>query len=163
MVRQNPKAQTVIELAVFGAILIFVLGVIIRQAMSFSYIQNQTLKAMRVALATSYKYSEGIMDTAPANDQNGAGVASRNRASILLIEDRLTADSAKYGSIDRNPYINSASGTFSRNLFLPVDVGESYNLPMIDMLVNGIHFPLSTSAFRTISRLKTDPATVLQF
>jgi hypothetical protein len=161
MVRQNPKAQTVIELAVFGAILIFVLGVIVRQTLSFSYIQNQNLKAMRVALSTSYKYSEGIADTAPANDQNGAGVSSRNNASILLIEDRLTADSAKYGSIDRNPYINSAAGTFSRNLFLPVDPWENYNLPMMDVMVNGIQFPFSTAAFRSISRLKTDPATGL--
>jgi hypothetical protein len=161
MVQQNHKAQTLIELAIFGSILIFVLGVIIRQALTFSYIQNQTLKAMRVALSTSYKYSEGIMDTSPANDHEGAGVGSRNRASILLIEDRLSADSAKYGSIDRNPYVNSASGTFSRNLFLPIDAWEHYNLPMIDVMVNGVHFPLTTSAFRSRSRLKVDPATGL--
>ncbi len=175
----HKKAQTIIELAVFGSILIFILGLIIRQALSFGYIQNQNLKAMRVALATSYQYSEGIKNTGPANPRPGQGVGSRNSASIFLVEDRLSADAAKYGTIDRNPYLNAASGTFSRNLFLPVDfnckppqcpeeapppgevrveppdAGETYNLPMFDVMVNGVHFPFTTSGFAEISM--TDP------
>ena len=52
--KNSQKAQSIIELTVFGAILIFMIGVIIRQALSFSYIQNQSLKAMRKALSLSY-------------------------------------------------------------------------------------------------------------
>lgn len=169
------KAQTIIELAAFGSVLIFLIGIIIRQALSFAYIQNQALKAMRVALLTSYEYSEGIKSTGPVNPNPGKGVASRNRSSILLIEDRLSADAAKYGTIDRNPYINGGNATFSHNLFLPVDArtdtvpapapgfqnrrilgpteGEPYNLPIFDLFVNGIHIPLTTTALAEISRV----------
>ena len=45
--RKYLRAQTALELAVFGAILIFVVGVIIRQALSSAYMQNQNLRAMR--------------------------------------------------------------------------------------------------------------------
>lgn len=155
----HKKAQTIIELAVFGAMIVFMVGVIVRQSLQFSYFQNQPLRAMRFALATSYQYSEGLKDTRPAapKKQSIQGLQSRNNASILLIEDRLTADAAKFGTIDRSPYINSASGTFSRNLFMSQDIGEYYNLPVFDMMVNGIHFPFTTGTLKDMSRI--DPST----
>ena len=41
--KRGAYAQTIIELAVFGAIIIFVIGVIIRQAVGHHYQQNQAL------------------------------------------------------------------------------------------------------------------------
>lgn len=143
---ENKKAQTAMELAVFGAILIFVIGAIVRQALSAGTTQNQSLRAMRQAMTTSYKYSSGLMGLG-----GDAGTASHQSANILFIEDRLTADSAKYGAIDRTPTIVSASATYSRNLFLPVDAGEEFNLPIYDIFINGRHFPFTTANFKTIN------------
>jgi len=126
------KAQTAMELAVFGAILIFVVGAIVRQALSAGYMQNQQLRAMRQAMTTSYRYSTGL-----AGGGGGSGDASHQTASVLFVEDRLTAESAKYAAIDRTPYVASAAATYSRNLFLPVDAGEDYNLPIYDIFING--------------------------
>lgn len=137
------RAQTAMELAVFGGILIFVVSVIVRQAMGAGYAQNQYLRAMRQAMSTSFRYSEGLLGT--GDD------ASHNTTSILFIEDRLTADSAKYGAIDRTPYIVSGSATHSRNLFLPVDAGENKNLPVFDMFINGKHFPFQLARFKTVN------------
>jgi len=139
------KAQTAMELAVFGAILIFVVGAIVRQALSAGYMQNQQLRAMRQAMTTSYRYSTGL-----AGGGGGSGDASHQTASVLFVEDRLTAESAKYAAIDRTPYVASAAATYSRNLFLPVDAGEDFNLPVSDIFINGKHFPLTTARFKRV-------------
>lgn len=140
------RAQTAMELAVFGAILIFVVGAIVRQALSAGYMQNQSLRAMRQAMTTSYRYSAGLT----GGGGGGSGDASHQTTSILFIEDRLTAESAKYGAIDRTPYVVSAAATYSRNLFLPVDAGEDFNLPVFDIFVNGKHLPLTTARFKRV-------------
>ena len=50
-------AQAATELAVFGAILIFILGTIVRTAVGNSYTQNQNFKAMRMAMMASWQSS----------------------------------------------------------------------------------------------------------
>ena len=48
--KPSQDGQAAIELAVFGAILIFFLGTIVRSAAGNSYAQNQNFKAMRMAM-----------------------------------------------------------------------------------------------------------------
>lgn len=151
---REQKAQTAVELAIFGAVLIFVLGLIIRQAMNAGYAQNQTLKAMRQALAESFKTATGSPDT------GGHLSTARNTASLLLIEDRLTADPGTYGPIDRVPYIIPATGTFSSQLFQPIAYGEEWNLPVFDMIINGQHFVFSTAGFVEYDLSLVDPGNV---
>lgn len=145
LARIKKKAQTAAEVAVFGAVMIFVIGMIVRQTMGSSYQQNQSLKAMRLAMATSFKYSQGLMGLGGTD-----GTMSHNTATILFVEDRLTADSAKYGAIDRTPYMLSASATHSRNLYMDLDAGFNFDLPIYDVFVNGKHFPFTTARFRRV-------------
>ena len=149
------KAQTAIELAVFGSILIFVLGVIIKSALTKSNEQQAKLRATRMALTLSY-------DISNPKEQ----IASHNNASILVVEDRLTAASGKYGSIDRSPFMVQASGSHTVNLFMPVDYPDSEDLPVLDVYVNGKQFTFSTATFEEYDlnelvdkgRLVRDPA-----
>ncbi len=138
------SGQTAVELGVFGAILIFVLGLIVQQGLNFSHQQNQQLKAMRAAMTLSYRNAEGL-----AGGGGGDGNASHNSASVLLIEDRLSAGSSKYGETDRVPLITQGSATHSRNLFLPTDVREPYNIPVLDVIINGHHFPFQVAGYKT--------------
>jgi len=132
---ENNKAQAAVEFAVFGAILIFLLGTIVRSAVSNSYNQNQNFKAMRMAMLASWNGSK-------------AGNISHNSASILFVEDRLSPDFNKYGALDRNPFIANSSGTFTFELLYPLDVGEvPSNLPIMDVYINGQHFPFTTAAY----------------
>ena len=138
---KNKKAQAAVELAVFGAILIFLLGAIVRSAMSNSYLQNQNFKAMRIAMLASWNGSKA---------QNTA----RNNASILFIEDRLSPDFNKYGVLDRNPLIANGSGTFTYMLLYPLTGGPGgdnmqANLPVMDVYINGQHFPFTTASYVT--------------
>jgi hypothetical protein len=43
------------------------------------------------------------------------------------------------------------SGVHTANLFMPVDFGDVEDVPIFDLFVNGQHFELSTSAYKTIS------------
>ena len=150
MIKSN-FAQTAIELAVFGAILIFVIGLIIRTVLGYGYQQSQNLKAMRQAMRTSYMYSRGMLGV------HGDNNASRNSASVVVVEDRLSSSSAKYGTIDRVPYITAGNATHSRNLFLPLDDGEDHNLPVTDFYINGKHFAFQTAKFRDAGTGATYP------
>jgi hypothetical protein len=139
----STRAQTAIELAIFGAILIFVVGLIVNSAMNTGYSQNQQLKGMRLAMRQSYLNSQ-------------AGNASRNTASVFFIEDRLVASADKYSAIDRTPMVMGGQATHSRQLFQPVDANEFKNLPKVDWFINGKHFVLTTAAW-TVYTEPTDP------
>lgn len=142
------SGQTAIELAVFGSILIFVIGSIVKQHMSFAYTQNENLKALRWAMTTSYMHTMGIVD--PRGDGND-GTSSRNQSTVLLLEDRLQVGAEKHSPIDRIPYVATASAMFSRNLFLGLETNEWYNIPVLDLFVNGKHFVLRVAGFKTVS------------
>ncbi|MBU1996795.1 MAG: hypothetical protein KKF78_06540 [Candidatus Omnitrophica bacterium] len=141
------SGQTAMELAVFGSIFIFTMGLIVRSALGYGYQQGQALKAMRMAMRMSYMYTSGQMGS------HGDNNASRNSAAVVLIEDRLTASSAKYGTVDRVPYMLSGSGTHSRNLFLNIDSNENFSLSVTDYWINGQHFPFSSASFTNIGGL----------
>ena len=138
----NKKAQAAIELAIFSAILIFILGAIVRSAMSSGYAQNENFKAMRMAMLASW---EG---TKLARGMGALANISHNSSSILFVEDRLSPDFNKYGDLERNPFIAQGSGTFSYNLEYPWQVGESLEnlIPIMDVYINGQHFPFTTAA-----------------
>jgi len=136
------KAQAAIELAVFGAILIFILGTIVRSAVGNSYEQNYNFKAMRMAMLASWNGSKA------AQGKGALANISHNSASILFLEDRLSPDFNKYGDLDRNVFIARGSGIFSYNLNYPWEVGEQIAnlIPIMDVYINGQHFPFSTAA-----------------
>ncbi|MBI3601837.1 MAG: hypothetical protein HY209_02985 [Candidatus Omnitrophica bacterium] len=137
---KHKKGQAIVEAAIFGAILIFLMGTILRTHVSVSQNQNHQIKALKLALLQSFKgYNHKT--------------SSRNSSSVLFVEDRLSPDVNKFAAIDRSPFIAGGSGTMSNRLFYPVDAGEiGSNLPITDIFINGQHFPLTTASlvFRRI-------------
>ncbi|MDE2221703.1 MAG: hypothetical protein KGK03_01390 [Candidatus Omnitrophica bacterium] len=142
--RHQAKGQAITELAVFGAILIFILGTIIRTAVSNGYQQDVSFKAMRMAMLASWNDSR-------ANPGSGPQVTAHNSATVLFVEDRLAPDYGKYGSMDRNPFMVSGSGTFSYNLLYPINNDDpadiKNSLPIMDVYINGQHFPFTLASY----------------
>jgi hypothetical protein len=117
------SGQTAIELAIFGAILLFVLGMIVKTNLGYGFNQNNSLRATRMALTASY-ISSSPLDCVQANGNaagNGAAGAynvpcvsngGRSSAAVLLIEDRIMPEmSNKYGGLDPTPlYLHSPQG-----------------------------------------------------
>ncbi len=136
--QRSQFAQTATELAVFGGILIFVFGLMVRQAYMANMAQNQALRGMRMALAASY-------------DTSLKGLPARNSASFLIVEDRLSPSAERFGSTTRVPFVMAGSGTHSRQMFMPMDYGMVDELPRIDLIVNGQHFQLTIAGFGTMN------------
>ena len=134
MMARFKRAQAATEVAIFGAVVIFLIGMIIRTTISNQYSQNQNFKAMRLAMAKSLESAK-------------EGKTERNNASVLYIEDRLVPDFNKYGSLERTPFIASGSGTMSHIMTYPVDESDvNDSIPKMDVYINGQYFPFTTAA-----------------
>jgi hypothetical protein len=132
--REKTVAQAMIELAVFGAVLFFVIGGIAMNYFSYGSQDNAQLKAMRMGLLKSYQDSR---------NSNTARLSS----SFLLFEDRLTGEFGKYGTIDRQPLMIGGGGMFSTQALQPVNWGDRGTVPVIDLVVNGEAFTFQTAAY----------------
>lgn len=122
--KDNKKiAQSASELAIFGAILIFVIGLVLRTGLFQGQAMNAHLRSMRMALTESFKTAQGEYRTG-SNYRKPSG--ARSTAAVLVVEDRLSVDpSQKEGSRDRIPLMTSASATFTNHLFWTLDFGNS--------------------------------------
>lgn len=149
------NGQSAVELAIFGSILMFVVAMIFRQGMNGGNFMSTQLKASRYAMSKSFETS---LTAKPG----------RNSAAVLVIEDRLSGDfTNKFGSRDRVPLIASGNGSFTNQLFYPVDKGDCGDeawkagpsigpcdedvLPRYDMLINGQRFSFTIANFRVIT------------
>jgi len=144
------KAQAAIELAIFGGILVFVLGLIVRQAVSSNLAHDYTLKAMRLALSMSLKTGLG-MDSQQLG--GGGACAARTSASVFFIEDRLAPTADKYGPRSRMPFVATGGGSYTNTLFIPFDEMYHDNIPRFDLIVNGQHFIFTLGGFNVYDKL----------
>jgi len=142
---QQKTGQSATELAIFGSILMFVIGLIVRAGLFQGQGLNAQLRSMRMALTESYRTAHGYYR---GGNKEGSPAGARNSAAIMLVEDRMSVDSAQaLGTRDRVPLITSGAGTYSHNLFWSMDYGNQDDLPMFDLVVNGQRFPLTTARF----------------
>ncbi len=135
-----------VELAVFGAVLFFLIGGIASNYMSGSFQQNSQLKAMRMALLSSYKASK-------------TGERSRASSSFMLLDDRLTGEFGKYGTTERQPVMVGGGGMLSAQLMQETEWNEPTSLPIMDLFINGEAIALRTNAYvQYVIALKTGAA-----
>lgn len=147
-------AQAATELAVFGAILLFLIGGLIRVGFQQSMTMNQQLRALRLALSESWRTSQGEYS-------DGVASISRSPANIMIIEDRLSVDAGqKMGTRDRIPFVATGSGTFTQNMFYSFEPWIERDIPVLDIFVNGQRFPLTIARYRTDVPLPS-PASLL--
>ncbi|MDD3374217.1 MAG: hypothetical protein PHY73_00645 [Candidatus Omnitrophica bacterium] len=142
---KNKKAQSILELAIYGGLVLMFLGVVIRYAMSFADSSNAQFGAMHKALELS---GRSLSETGSVD-----GSVSRSHASVLWINDKPTLEGgAKYGSSSSTPSMASGGGTFSNLLNYSLEYGENENLPVTDIYINGQHFVFRTAGFRTYGK-----------
>jgi hypothetical protein len=133
-------AQTMIELAVFGGVLFFLIGGIASNYISASFQQNAQMKAMRLALSKSYGDTK-VGNNAQERSKKHVG------ASVTIFEDRLTGDFGKYGTVDRQPVVIGSGGMFTTQSMQPVQWTDPDNMPVMDLEVNGQSFEFKVSTF----------------
>ncbi len=145
---ESQRAQAVLELAIFGAILIFLIGSLIQQGASASYQQNFQLQSMRRALLKSYQTSYGLTtDPHKGRIITKDGNSSRNNASFLILEDRLSPAVTRYGVLDRQPIMIMGGGSMTNRLYNISDWDQlKDDIPVMDMKINGQAFKFKNAA-----------------
>ncbi|NLE65291.1 MAG: hypothetical protein GX606_05195 [Elusimicrobia bacterium] len=153
--QENPshgsrRAQAVMEVAIFGSVLVFLIAAILSSGTSAAFQQRAQLSLLSEALRKSQ--------------------SSQSNVSIMVVEDRLSPGAAKYGPSDRAMYVASASATLHNQLFYTADAGEfsgpcgsrGNKTPYMYVRINGQEKCLTTARFLTqsCSRFCTiEPAT----
>jgi hypothetical protein len=142
--KDRRAAQSASELAVFGAVLVFIIGALSSTGLASTQQMNFIFRALRVALSESYRTGEGAY--------GGSARQARSSASVFIIEDRLAVSASEpLGTRDRFPLTASGRGTFSKSLYYPLDVDEyDDSAAIFDLFVNGQRFPFTTTGVREI-------------
>jgi hypothetical protein len=129
---QNKKGQAILELAIFGAILLTLLGVLISYGLRYNYQQRATQQAFRRALGTSAYSTAANMPVS---------------VSHMVIEDRHIPDPTHpfaVGSI--TPFTGMGSVTRTAKMHETPDNDNELGVTIYD--VNGQTFTFKNAAFR---------------
>lgn len=147
------KGQSILELAIFGSIVLFVFSVLIQYGISLNYSQHHILQSFRRALFESKNKSPSA---APAVS-----------VSFTSIKDLPIPNPANpFGLGQTSPVVASVSATQSRHLMDRYHHGPS-ELPRAEFIINGRRYTYTTADFgyhdcsgRSIKVKKTDYARI---
>jgi Flp pilus assembly protein TadG len=129
---QNKKGQAILELAIFGSILIMLLGVLISYGLRYNYQQLAMQRAFREALGTA------VTSTKPHKPIS---------VSHLLIEDRHVPDSTHAFAVgSMMPFSSAGSVTRSAKMHETPDFEDE--LPESSYHINGATINFKTAGFR---------------
>ncbi|MEI6437118.1 MAG: hypothetical protein WCO69_00035 [Candidatus Omnitrophota bacterium] len=146
------KAQSIIELAVFGSIFIFLLGSIFQQGYATIQYQQSQLQPLRMALLKSYQATH-------YGSLAASSTYKRNSVSLFILQDQISPGAAKYGAIDRRPAIMSGTGSLSIGLMYTITWPDmepnmdfsgkdprNTSIPVYDVQINGQKFEFNLSS-----------------
>ena len=130
------KGQAILELAVFGSILIMLLGVLVSYGMKYNFQQRIMQQAFRKALVSA---AESRQSNKPTS------------VSHIVIEDRhISSPSNAFAVGSVSPIIASASVTRTYELQATPDPNKENELPQLSLNINGEIYTFKTSAFRDV-------------
>ncbi|MBF0122642.1 MAG: hypothetical protein HQL21_04430 [Candidatus Omnitrophica bacterium] len=135
--------QSMVEVAVFGAIIVFLIGALVKNVTTTSFAQQYALRTMREALTGASEKRFAFMDPL-TNDK----IKIQKPYNLLIVEDRLFPGVTKYGSTERAPYITNTNAVFSKDLFKAPYMGSDVEVPVLHMRVNGRTFKYTLGAWR---------------
>ena len=121
------SGQALLELAIFGSILLFCFGILIQYGLSLNYRQALQMVTFRRAVDLSYRRSSrGVSDT---------------NVNLVVIHDKSIPDpSDPYRIKSYSPYIHQANAVYSDKMYRsPVDTGnddEQSLLPGVDYIID---------------------------
>lgn len=129
----NRKAQALIELAIFGTVLLFVLGYMLRFGMGATYKQNIMQRSFRKAFARA---SEG-------------GVSNRWRnVNYTVLEDKpIISTQGLLPVAERVTVGNTVSATRSMDMYGQMVYGDNEHMPRTEFEINGTRYSFPSGAF----------------
>jgi len=150
MVKFKKKAQALTELAIFGSILLMLLGILLHYGMKYNFQQQAMQEAFRRAL--------GVVATSTASTQK-----DNLSASYLVVRDRHVPD--PLDPFGMGPIVSvSSQASVSRNFKTHESASDKNGLPKIFIDINNQNFSaggeernfLYTAAFRDIKNVPVE-------
>lgn len=127
----KPKAQALLELAIFATIILFLFSVLIQYGMSLNLQQHLTMQTFRKALSMAKIRSKG-----PSG------------ASLTVVKDSPIPDpSSPFGISETSPVVAQGSGVWSRDLMMEPEILDS-ELPRVDFIIDGTPKTYTTAQYR---------------
>jgi hypothetical protein len=121
------QAQALLELAIFGSILIFCFGILIQYGLSLNYRQALQMATFRKGLDLSFRRSwRGVSDT---------------NVNLVVIKDKSIPDpSDPFRIKSYSPYVSQVNAVYSDKMYwsaAPGDDDKSSFLPGVDYIFSG--------------------------
>jgi len=118
----NRSGQAILELAIFGSLLLFVLALLVQYGLSLNYDQNLQMQTFRKALALA---------------KERAGTSQQ--VDITVVKDQAIPNPAdQFGASETSPYIAQASAVWTNRLGDEIENWlPKADLPHIDYIING--------------------------
>lgn len=130
----NNKAQSILELAIFGSIIIFLLSVLIQYGLNFNTSQHLSLQTFRKALEIAK--TKTLAESPQVQE------------SLTVIKDLPTPNpSDPFGIAETSPVMAQASALMSRDASAGYDTLSYSELPKVDIMINGVKKTYTTAGF----------------
>lgn len=126
----NKKAQSILELAIFGSIVLFVFSILLTYGMNLNYRQHLNLQSFREALR-----------------QSKSSVDSPSKSLTVIKDKPVPNPTNPFGVGETMPIISQANAVWSRYLMYELDITKA-ELPTVQFRINGITRSYTTAAFR---------------
>jgi len=131
----SKKGQAILELALFGSILILCLGLLIRYGLSINYSQRLQMEAFRQAVKRAYSGRNTFVN-----------------ASYTILEDKPIPNPADpFGASERSVFGASAGAVWSNQVYAASEYGAISDLPRVDYQINDKRYTFTTGAFKDVS------------
>lgn len=119
----NNTGQSILELAIFGSILLFVLSLLVQYGLSLNYDQNLKMQTFRKALTLARQRAD-----------------TSRQIELTVVKDQTIPNPAdQFGASETSPYTAQASAAWTEHLNFGYDnqLKPKVDLPHIDYIING--------------------------
>ena len=128
------KAQALVELAIFGSVLLLVFSILLRHGMGVIYSQSTLMRSFRRGFAHA----------------SGSPSTSYRNVSYMMIEDKpMFAPDELLPIATRTAMVQNVDAVRSIDMFGQMEYGVTADLPRVDFDINGTRHTFTTAGFKS--------------
>ncbi|MCM8800166.1 MAG: hypothetical protein NC900_05525 [Candidatus Omnitrophica bacterium] len=147
--RLSTKAQSILELAIFGSIILFLLGVLISYGLGANFEQHLQMQTFRKALFEALKRAHSSINV-----------------NLNVIKDLSIPDvNSPFDISETSPYSANIALSWSNDLYAGLDDLDERDLPRIDYIINGVRktYKIANYKYKIVPVSTEDGESVVKF
>jgi hypothetical protein len=155
---RNKKAQALVELAMFGTVLLFCLTLLLRYGMNAAQQQNMTMQSFRKAFvraSSSNSGRSGNINPGWDYENSNPPLPSNHWRNVgyTVIEDKpIFSASGVLPIVERVPMGASVDALRSIDMFGQMEYGDNRDLPRVEYEINDRRYSFTIAAYRSYTQ-----------